>query len=676
MSENTLKQEYQNLKEELRFHNHRYYVLNDPVISDVEYDRKMARLKEIEEEHPDWLTADSPSQRAGAEPLDKFEKVEHPGPILSLANSYSIDDMRSWLERIAKLDERVRQSSFTVEPKLDGLTVVLHYHNGVFVQGATRGNGEIGEDITENLRTINALPLHIPVKEDGPDVPEVLVVRGEALITKPDFKKLNEKLEKEGKKTYLNPRNTAAGSLRQLDSKVTAERPLTLFVYSIVAHENGNIPDTQWQTLQYLTDLGFPVSNVSRKCETLDEVIDFIQTVDTDAWEYEVDGIVIKINDLGLAESLGFVGKDPRGAIAYKFPAEQVTTTLNDIGVNVGRTGVLTPYAVLEPVEIGGVVVKQATLHNFEYIEEKDIRIGDRVLVKRAGEVIPYVIGPIEDVRTGEEKVYAPPETCPSCGSEVESPEGEVAYYCVNNACPAQLIRNLEHFVSQSAMDIVGLGINLVKQLVEAGLVHNMADIYQLKRDALLELEGFGERKADNLLEAIEASKSQPLARLITGLGIKGVGQVAAQELADRYQDLDALSQASQETLEDIEGFGPNMAQSIVDWFQIPENQKLLKQFKSLGVWPIAEKQDEKSGSQALDGLTFVITGTLPNLSRNDAKNLIIEHGGKVTSSVSGNTDYLVLGENPGSKHEKAQKLNVTILSEDELKSLIEEKSA
>jgi DNA ligase (NAD+) len=675
MSENALRQEYQKLKEELRYHNYRYYVLNDPVISDYEYDQKMARLKELEAEHPDWVSPDSPSQRAGAEPLDKFEKVSHPAPILSLANSYSIDDLNDWLVRIEKLDDRVADSAFTVEPKLDGLTVVLHYHDGVFVQGATRGNGEVGEDITENLRTINALPLRIPVSEDGPDVPGVLVVRGEALITKPDFEKLNKRLEEEGKKTYLNPRNTAAGSLRQLDSKITAERPLTLFVYTIVHHEDGQVPDTQWQTLKYLEDLGFPVSDVSRKCDTLDEVIAFIKEVDTDEWDYEVDGIVIKINDLDLAESLGYVGKDPRGAIAYKFPAERVTTTLNDIGVNVGRTGVLTPYAILEPVEIGGVVVKQATLHNFEYIEEKDIRIGDRVLVKRAGEVIPYVIGPIEDARTGDESVYTPPETCPSCGAQVESAEGEVAFYCPNNACPAQLVRNLEHFVSKGAMDIQGLGINTVKQLVDADLVQDIADLYSLEKSDLLGLEGFGEKKVDNLLSALEESKTQPLYRLITGLGIRDVGQVAAQDLADRYHDLNELGQAGREELEAIEGFGPNIAESIVTWFENEDNQAVLEKLEDAGVWPVAEEKAE-TGDLPLEGLTFVITGTLPSLTRSEAKDLIEENGGKVTGSVSGNTNYLVLGEDPGSKFEQAQKRNVPTLSEGELKDLIEEKSA
>jgi DNA ligase (NAD+) len=387
-----------------------------------------------------------------------------------------------------------------------------------------------------------------------------------------------------------------------------------------------------------------------------------------------MDGMVIKINDLDLANDLGVVGKDPRGAIAYKFPAMEVSTQLLDIGVNVGRTGVLTPDANLEPVEIGGVIVKQATLHNFDYIKEKDIRIGDRVLVKRAGEVIPYVIGPIEDVRTGDEEKYTPPKTCPSCGEPVVNPAGEVAYYCVNNSCPAQLVRNLEHFVSRSAMDIVGLGINIVDQLINAGLVHDIADLYQLKKEDLLALEGFGEKKADNLLSAIKETKSQPLYRLITGLGIRGVGEVAAQDLAGHYRDLDELSRVTQDEIESIEGFGPSIAENIVEWFDTHDNQELLVKLKANSVWP-TEVQKPKEGPNPLEGLTFVITGTLPNLTRTEVKELIETNGGKVTGSVSGKTNYLVLGEDPGSKYDEALKKNVPAISENELIQLIEDRS-
>jgi DNA ligase (NAD+) len=384
--------------------------------------------------------------------------------------------------------------------------------------------------------------------------------------------------------------------------------------------------------------------------------------------------MVIKINDLELADDLGVVGKDPRGAIAYKFPAVSKTTRLNDIRVNVGRTGVITPYAILEPVEIGGVIVRQATLHNFEFIEEKDIRIGDRVMVKRAGEVIPYVIGPIEDVRTGDERPYTPPAKCPSCGEPIVNPEGEVAYYCTNSACPAQLVRNLEHFVSRDAMDIVGLGINLVQQLVDAGLLKDIADLFTLEKSQLLELEGFGEKKADNLIQAIKDSKSQPLYRLITGLGIHGVGEVAAQDLADNYHDLDELSQLNKDEIETLSGFGPNIAESIIQWFDNEENQEILHKLKENGVWPVKEKTEDK-GPLPLEGLTFVITGTLPSLTRPEVKALIESNGGKVTGSISGNTHYLVLGENPGSKYDQAKKRNINTLSEEDLKKLIEERS-
>jgi DNA ligase (NAD+) len=674
MAEEARKQTYEALKKEINFHNYRYHVLDDPVVSDYEFDQMLKQLKEIEANHPAWVTPDSPTQRAGSQPLDKFTKVEHPAPILSLGNAFSEGDIRDWYNRISRLDERVEGSDFTLEPKLDGLTVVLHYQNGVFVLGATRGNGEIGEDITENLRTIPALPLQIPVTEKGPVVPEVLVVRGEALIYKAEFEKLNQRLEEEGNKTYLNPRNTAAGSLRQLDSKVTAQRPLTILIYAIVDHQNGDVPQTQWQTLNYLRGLGFPVAKASQQCSTLDQVIDICLGTNPDQFPYEVDGMVIKINDLNLASDLGVVGKDPRGAIAYKFPAEIVTTRLNDIGINVGRTGVITPYAILEPVEIGGVVVRQATLHNFDFIQEKDIRIGDRVLVKRAGEVIPYIIGPIEDVRDGAEMKYTPPTVCPSCGEPIVNPEGEVAYYCTNSACPAQLVRNLEHFVSRGAMDIVGLGISTVQQLAEEGLVADIADLYTLTKANLLKLEGFGDKKADNVLSSIEGSKSQPFSRLITGLGIRGVGEVAAQDLAQRYHNLDELAKTTQTEIENLAGFGPNIAESIVEWFNNEENREIVRKLKAKGIWPTSELSPE-TGPQALDGLTFVVTGTLPTLSRSEAKHLIESNGGKVTGSVSGSTSYLVLGESPGSKYDQAVNRNVAILSEDQLRQLIQERS-
>jgi DNA ligase (NAD+) len=664
---------YEELKSQVNLHNYRYHVLDAPLISDLEYDRLLNELKAIEAEHPDWVTPDSPTQRAGAVPLDKFEKVRHPAPILSLANAFGAEDARAWFERVKKLDERVASVKFVVEPKIDGLSVVLHYRDGVFVQGATRGNGEIGEDITVNLRTIKAIPLRIPVKKDGPQPPAYLVVRGEAFFPIKEFEALNKKLEEAGLKTYLNPRNTAAGSLRQLDPSLTASRPLTLLVYQIVASEGGDVPTSQWEVLEYLKALGFPVTDVARRFDDIESAIEYTETWGTrrDELSYEADGMVIKIDDLELAADLGFVGKDPRGAVAFKFPALEVTTKLEDIRVNVGRTGVLTPYAVLEPVEIGGVIVERATLHNFDFIAEKDIRPGDRVLVKRAGEVIPYVIGPVVDARTGSEKPYVPPTTCPACGQPVEHFEGEVAWYCVNAACPEQLVRNVEHFVSRGAMDIVGLGIKIVEQLIEEGLVKDVADLFTLKKEQLLDLEGFAEKKAENLLTSLEQAKGQSLNRLLSALGIRGVGEVMAADLTRHYPDLDALSKATVGELQEIEGVGPNIAEAIVDWFARPANQKLLAKLKSAGVWPVAQLaviSNQSPGSLA--GLTFVVTGTLASFTRDGIKEFIQANGGKVVGSVSKNTAYLVLGENPGSKLEKAQELGVPVIDEERLRQL------
>jgi len=696
---------YNQLKQEINAHNHRYHVLDNPIISDVEYDRLLVELRQIESEHPDWVTPDSPTQRAGAVVSDKFEKVKHPRPILSLANAFGAADARAWYERIRKLDDRVERAKFTVEPKIDGLSVVLHYRDGVFVQGATRGDGEIGEDITANLRTVRAIPLKIPVEQTKDESrethsnepaqlsifeqpssfssrpPSYLVVRGEVFLNNKDFERLNTRLAENGEKTYMNPRNAAAGSLRQLSPAITATRPLTMLVYQVVyweneAQKNPDVlypPGSQWELLQWLKDLGFPVTDVARRFDALDEAISYTETWDEgrDNLGYEADGMVIKLDDLGMALELGFVGKDPRGAIAFKFPAREVTTTLLNIEVEVGRTGVLTPKAVLEAVEIGGVIVRNATLHNFDYIAEKDIRIGDRVLVKRAGEVIPYIIGPVTDARSGAETTYIPPQTCPACGQAVEHFEGEVAWYCVNAACPAQLVRNLEHFVSRGAMDISGLGIKIVEQLIAIGLVRDVADLYTVTREQLLALEGFADKKADNLLVAIAESKAQPLNRLIIALGIHGVGEVAAGDLARHFGSLDALMETSAADLESIEGFGPNTAAAIVDWFARPANQNLLAKLKSVGLWPVETQRAQTSMQNApLSGLTFVVTGTLPTLSREGVKEFIEAQGGKVTDSVSKKTSYLVLGENPGSKHNKALALGVPILDEDGLRKL------
>ncbi len=684
MNTKSLHSRYEDLKQQIHSHNYRYHVLDAPVISDLEFDRLLNELKQIEAEHPDWITADSPTLRAGAKPADRFVKVQHPAPILSLGNAFGADDARGWFERVSRIDDRVEKAKFVVEPKIDGLSIVLHYRDGVFVQGATRGNGEIGEDITANLRTVGAIPLRIPVAEKGPKPPAYLVVRGEAFMPIKEFEELNRKLEEAGQRTYLNPRNTAAGSLRQLDPALTASRPLTLLVYQIIHFEGRKVPTSQWEVLEYLKALGFPITDIARRFDDFEDAVAYTESWDKkrDELEYEADGMVIKVDNLNLARELGFVGKDPRGAIAFKFPAREVTTKLLGIKVNVGRTGVLIPNAVLEPVEIGGVVVERATLHNFDYIAEKDIRVGDRVLLKRAGEVIPYVIGPVVDARGGKEKKYKPPAVCPACGQPVERLEDEVAYYCVNAACPAQLIRNVEHFVSRGAMDIVGLGIRIVHKLIETGKVRDVADIYLLKRADILEAVTKKERKtekeppgkiADNLLASIEASKSRSLARLITALGIRGVGEVSAGDLARHFADLDALSKASAERLQQIARIGPSVAESVAEWFSRPINKNVIKKLKAAGVWPQGgESANAKArASDTFAGKTFVITGTLPTFSRDDAREFIESHGGKVTDSVSKKTSYLVLGEAPGSKYEKAKSLGVKIIGEEDLKKLV-----
>jgi len=687
------KTRYQQLVRELNFHFNLYHIQDAPVISDAEYDKLYNELKQIEADHSDWILPDSPSQRAGPKAADRFDKVRHPAPILSLANAFGAEDARAWFERVRKLDDRVEKANFVVEPKIDGLSVILHYRDGLFVQGATRGDGEVGEDITGNLRTVKAIPLRVPVESQRSKVndgrpstfdlrpPSHLVIRGEAHIPVQDFEELNRKLEEAGEKTYMNPRNSAAGSLRQLDPALTASRPITLLVYQIVHVEGGTVPTRQWEILQYLKALGFPVTDVAKRFDDIESAIAYTETWDKkrDELPYEADGMVIKIDDLTLAAELGFVGKDPRGAIAFKFPAREVTTTLLGIDVEVGRTGVLTPKAVLEAVEINGVIVKNATLHNFDYIAEKDIRVGDRVLVKRAGEVIPYIIGPVVDARSGKEKTYQPPSVCPACGQAVEHFEGEVAWYCVNAACPAQLVRNVEHFVSRGAMDIVGMGTKIVEKLIEAGKVSDVADIFTLTREDILESVTKKDRKtekeppgkiADNLLAAVAESAKRPLNRLVTALGIHGVGEVSAADLAGHFGNLDALSKASVDDLQQIEGIGPNIAAGIVDWFGRDANKKVLAKLKKAGVWPQMQKAEARKQEGAFTGQTFVITGTLPTWSREDAKEFIESNGGKVTDSVSKKTSYLVLGENPGSKFEKAKSLGIKIIGEEELRKM------
>ncbi len=673
MATKDLQRRAGDLRRLINLHNYRYHVLDDPLISDSEFDRLLQELKRIEQDNPKLVTADSPTQRVGGQLSERLVRVPHPKPILSLGNAFNVDELRAWHERIARLDPRVRSADFVVEPKLDGLTVVLHYEQGLFKSGATRGDGENGEEITHNLRTVRTLPLRIPLEPNGVKAPARIVVRGEAIIFKADFERMNQQVEAEGGERYVNPRNTAAGSLRQLDPALTAARPIRLFCYSIV-DSSETPPRRQWEALAMLRKLGFPVEENVYLCHGIEETISVVEEMAgrRASFPYEMDGMVIKLDDLGLAESLGVVGKDPRAAIAFKLPAEETTTQLIDIGLNVGRTGVITPYAILEPVYVGGANVRQATLHNFDFIQEKDIRVGDRVLVKRAGDVIPYVIGPIVGVRTGTEKRYRMPKKCPTCGEPIRRIEGEVAIFCSNASCPAQLVRNVEHFASRTTMDIEGLGIKVAELLVENGLVKDVGDIYGLTKKGLLKLEGFADKKAEKLLQAIEGSKTRPLSRLISGLGIRGVGETVAADFAQHFRNLDALTRATQPDLEAIEGIGPSIAAEVVEWFGRARNRKLLVKLKAAGVWP--KEGPKKAGPAPLAGSTFVLTGTLPDLSRDEAKAQIEAAGGKVAGSVSAKTNFLVAGEAAGSKLTQAQELGVKVIDQAGLLKMIKKR--
>lgn len=670
-----IKQKLTKLRDEINYHLYRYHTLDDPVISDAEYDQLLNRLRQIEAEHPELVTPDSPTQRVGAAPLDAFEKVIHPVPMTSLNNAFDDDDMRNWLARIGRLlpdGVTLTDLEFVVEPKIDGLAMALTYEQGVLVRGATRGNGIEGENVTANVRTIKNVPLRIPTRPDGPPAPARMEVRGEVYMPLAEFDAFNRQQIEKGGKVYANPRNSAAGAVRQLDSKITAQRPLALFSYAIGYVEGAEI-STQNQALDYLRALGFPVNPDILHTNDFEEVLDFIHT-----WmqrraqlAYDADGVVIKINDFALQQQLGAVGNAPRWAIAYKFPAQEATTKLLDINANVGRTGQITPYAILEAVNIGGVTVRQATLHNFDDLAKKDIRVGDTVVVKRAGDVIPQVVKPILDLRPPDSQPYQPPSRCPICQEPTTHLGDDVALFCINAACPAQLVRQIEYFVSRGAMDIEGFGIKIGEQLIEAGHIKDMADIYFLERESLLGLEGFAEKKVDNLLSAIEDSKQQSYERFLTALGIRYVGGVVAGLIAEAFPAIDALEQATQAALESVEGVGPRIAESIVEWFSRPANRQLIEKFRRAGVSLAAEARPEREGrSQSLAGLTFVITGTLPTWSRPEATEFIEQHSGKVTGNVSKKTDYLVAGENAGSKLTKAQSLGIPILDEAGLRTL------
>lgn len=670
-----IQQTLAELREQINFHSYRYHTLDDPLISDGQYDQLMNQLRQLETDHPELVTPDSPTRRVGAEPLDTFEKVTHPIPMTSLGNAFDDDDMHAWLARIEKLlpkDMTVDDLEFVVEPKIDGLAIALTYQNGLLVQGATRGNGVIGENVTANVRTINNIPLRIPVAADQPP-PERIEVRGEVYMPIVDFNRFNQQQAEKGEKVYANPRNFAAGSLRQLDSKITAARPLAFFAYA-VGYVDGVSIGTQKEALDYLGQLGFPINPDILHTGSFDKALAFIHRwMDRrNSLPYDADGAVVKINRFALQNHLGVVGNAPRWAIAYKFPAREATTKILDIKGNVGRTGQITPYAVLEPVNIGGVIVRTASLHNYDDLTRKDIRVGDTAVVKRAGDVIPQVVKPILELRPANSQPPQPPAVCPVCGQPTARLGDDVALFCINGSCPAQLVRQVEYFVSRGAMDIEGFGIKIGNQLVSEGLLHDIADIYLLTREQLLQLDGFAEKKVDNLLAAISASKQQPFARFLTALGIRYVGSTVARLVVAAFPSVELLEQATPEQLEAVDGIGPRIAESIGQWFSRPANRALIEKFRQAGVTLQANVAASAAGQlQPLAGLTFVITGTLPTWSRDQAKTFIEQHGGKVTGSVSKKTNYLLVGENAGSKLTKAQALGIPSLDEPGLKSLV-----
>lgn len=668
------------LRNAVSHHQYLYYVLDEPEISDAEFDSLFRELQSLEEKHPDLRDPNSPTVRVGGAVADRFRKVRHQVPVLSLANAFGEEDLHRWRERLLRLlpEEEHSRLGYVVEPKFDGLTVVLQFDDGRFTLGATRGDGEVGEDITPNLRTVNQLPLQIPIPEANGrgevQPPRRLILRGEVYVEENDFLSFNQEQTEKGERTYANPRNFAAGSLRLLDSSISAGRPLRLWTYQIFLEEGiEDLPASHWDALEHLRAYGFPVCDESKRFGD-DEWEDLIEFVG--GWHelrtrlpYELDGMVVKVDLLSQREQLGFTGKDPRWAVAFKTGGEEATTRLLDIGVKVGRTGAVTPNAVLEPVPIGGVTVQAATLHNADYIEELDIRIGDTVLVKRAGDVIPKVLRPIKELRDGAERVWKMPEACPSCSELLERPPDEAATYCVNNACPDQLVRKVEYFVSRGAMDIVGMGSRQAELFVDEGHVKTLADIYSLPWEEIEEIEGYGDKRIENLRHAVEESKDRGATRLLTALGIRFVGSVVAELVMAHFTSLQDLMSADLETLSEIEGIGPKIAEAIVSYFSREPNRALVQSFAESGVdltMPDRDGGDDEDDLPYL-GKTFVITGTLPTLSRAEAKERIEARGGKVTGSVSSNTDYLLAGENAGSKLKKAQQSGVPILSEQEL---------
>ena len=659
------------LRQELNYHNHRYYVLDDPVISDYDYDRMLQELRDIESEYPELVTPYSPTHRIGGDPAEGFVQVEHRHTMLSLGNVFDDDSLEAWHRRVKNLLDDA-DFTMTCELKIDGLAVSLVYEDGLLVQGATRGNGFVGENVTQNLRTVRSIPLTLQGEP-----PPYLEVRGEVYMPIESFRRLNEDRAERGEPLFANPRNSGAGTIRQLDPKVTASRNMQIWVYSLSDAGTFPYPADHWQTLEWLKSLGFRINPLNRLCHTLDEVKDYYREWVEKRHElpYEVDGVVVKVNPFNYQNSLGVVGREPRWATAYKFPAERAVTKLLEIGINVGRTGSLNPYAILEPVVVSGATVQHASLHNEEDIRRKDIRVGDWVTVERAGDVIPQVVGPIRDRRTGDEAEFSMPETCPECGTGVVKPDDEAMHRCPNASCPAQFFELLKHFVSRGAMDMDGLGERWCRILIDQGFVGTVGDLYYLEKDRLLELDRMGDLLATKILDNIQARKVRPLPRILFALGITHVGAEVADLLTQRYASIDDLARASHEELTKIDGIGPKIAESIYDYFQVEGNLAVIEKLREAGVKLYHEIEIVDPSELPWQGLVFVVTGTLLTMTRREAEQKIKGLGGSATSSVTRKTSFLVAGASPGSKLDTANRLETPVLDEEEFVKLLENPS-
>lgn len=658
MGKEDIKLQIDNLIDKINYHSDKYYNQDTPEISDFEYDMLMKELIKLEAENPEFKRVDSPSNRVGGMALDKFDQVTHKNPMLSLSNAYSAEDLRDFDRRVREMTDG--DVEYVVEFKIDGLSVGITYENGEFKSAATRGNGIIGEDISKNAMTIKSVPLKIDDKRE-------IIVRGEVYISKENFEKVNEYQEEHDLQVFANPRNLAAGSLRQLDSKLTAKRPLDIFVFNL---ENINELDgiyTHSDSLEYLKKLGFSVSENYKICKSIDEVIEFIEywTENRGSLKFDIDGMVVKVNNIEQRNEMGFTAKSPRWAIAYKFPAERKKSKILDIEVEVGRTGTITPTAILEPVRLAGTSVSRATLHNEDFIREKDIKLFDHVIVQKAGDIIPQIVEVVKEDRTGDEKDFVMPSVCPECGEPTVRLEGEAAVKCINISCPAQIRRGMIHFVSREAMDIDGMGESIITLFLKEGLIKDVSDIYYLKKEQIVPLERMGEKSADNLIKAIEKSKSNDLWRLINGLGIRFVGVKGAKILASNFSSLDEIMNADVERLQQLEEFGSIMSESVVKFFREEQNLAVIQKLKDAGVNTEAGEDKSEGIPQLFEGMKIVLTGTLPTLKRNQAKEIIELRGGKATSSVSKSTTFVLAGEEAGSKLTKANDLGIKVIDED-----------